>query len=81
MRWPRRSRRAAQATLAVSGGSTPKRFFEALSHQPIDWEPGRDHPDRRAPGAGRIIERSNHRLAREHLLKHLAAKSPLRAAL
>lgn len=25
------------ATLAVSGGSTPKRFFAVLSHQKLDW--------------------------------------------
>lgn len=26
------------ALLAVSGGSTPKRFFEALSHRPVVWD-------------------------------------------
>src|SRR5690554_1826659 len=26
------------AVLAVSGGSTPKRFFEALSHRSITWD-------------------------------------------
>ncbi|MEQ8740531.1 MAG: 6-phosphogluconolactonase, partial [Hoeflea sp.] len=26
-----------QARLAVSGGSTPKRFFEALALEEIDW--------------------------------------------
>ena len=27
-----------QALLAVSGGSTPKLFFDALSRQPLDWD-------------------------------------------
>ena len=29
--------RAGEATLAVSGGSTPVRFFECLSHKDLDW--------------------------------------------
>jgi 6-phosphogluconolactonase len=63
-----------QATLAVSGGSTPKRFFEALSHQPIDWERvAITLIDERLVPDGH--PRSNHRLAREHLLKHRAARA------
>lgn len=27
----------AHATLAVSGGSSPKSFLQALSHEPLDW--------------------------------------------
>lgn len=30
--------RRGQAFLAVSGGTTPKRFFEALSRQKLEWE-------------------------------------------
>ena len=33
----RRLARAGAATLAVSGGSTPVRFFECLSHKDLDW--------------------------------------------
>ena len=29
--------RSGEATLAVSGGSTPKAFFEALSTRALDW--------------------------------------------
>ena len=60
------------ATLAVSGGSTPKRLFEMLSHCELDWSRVRitqvderwvpeDHPD------------SNSRLIRECLLQNRAA--------
>lgn len=56
-----------QASLVVSGGSTPKPFFEALKRQKLDWEKititladerwvDADHAD------------SNERLVREHLL-------------
>lgn len=63
-----------QATLAVSGGSTPKRFFEALSQQPIDWaRVAITLIDERLVPADNA--RSNHRLANEHLLKNLAAKA------
>lgn len=63
-----------QATLAVSGGSTPKRFFDALSQQPINWEQvAITLIDERLVPADN--ERSNHRLAGEHLLKDLAAKA------
>ena len=60
------------ATLAVSGGSTPKPLFEQLSQLPLDWAQvtvtqvderwvDEDHQD------------SNARLIREHLLQNLAA--------
>lgn len=63
-----------QATLAVSGGSTPKRFFEALSQQPINWDRVTiTLIDERMVPADH--ERSNHRLASEHLLRNLAAKA------
>lgn len=63
-----------KATLAVSGGSTPKRFFEALSQQPVDWDRVTlTLIDERLVPADH--ERSNHRLASEYLLTHLAAKA------
>ncbi|MDQ0458139.1 6-phosphogluconolactonase [Rhizobium paknamense] len=63
-----------KATLAVSGGSTPKAFFEALSQKPMDWSKvsvtlvderfvPEDNP------------RSNHLLVKTHLLKGKAAKA------
>jgi 6-phosphogluconolactonase len=61
-----------QARLAVSGGSTPKRFFEALALEEIDWT----HvtvtliDERLVPADN---ERSNHGLANRHLLKNKAA--------
>ncbi|MBZ8134984.1 6-phosphogluconolactonase [Afifella sp. IM 167] len=61
-----------QASLAVSGGSTPKLFFEKLALRDLDWE----HVtitlvDERWVPADH--ERSNARLAREHLLRAKAA--------
>lgn len=70
------------AVLAVSGGSTPLRFFRALSATELPWERvtvtlvddravPHDHP------------RSNTILVREHLLQHAAASArfvPLTAA-
>lgn len=64
-------RERGQAFMAVSGGSTPKRFFEALSGQEIDWSKvvvtlvderfvPEDNP------------RSNHLLVKTHLLKDKA---------
>lgn len=60
------------ATLAVSGGSTPKRFFHALSRKELDWPSvavtlvdERWVPD--------TEDRSNARLVREHLLVNAAA--------
>ncbi|MBB4010186.1 6-phosphogluconolactonase [Allorhizobium taibaishanense] len=62
------------ASLAVSGGSTPKAFFEALSLEDLDWSKvsvtlvderfvPEDHP------------RSNHLLVATHLLKNKAAEA------
>lgn len=60
------------ALLVVSGGSTPRRFFEALSHAKIDWpRVAVTLADER-----RVSDdspRSNARLVRETLLKNLAA--------
>ncbi len=60
------------ASLAVSGGRTPVRFFEALSGLDLPWE----HvivtlvDERRVPPDA---ERSNERLVRAHLLRARAA--------
>ena len=59
------------ATLAVSGGSTPRPLFEALSLQPLDWS---------RVFVTQVDERwvdeshsdSNARLIRQHLLQHEA---------
>ncbi|WP_245479471.1 6-phosphogluconolactonase [Hansschlegelia zhihuaiae] len=63
-----------EATLAVSGGSTPKLFFHALSKAELDWESvtvtlvdERWVPD--------TEERSNARLVQEHLLWNEAARA------
>jgi len=61
-----------QASLALSGGTTPRRFLQALSRQPLDWANvtvtlvderwvPEDH------------DRSNARLVRENLLSNEAA--------
>jgi 6-phosphogluconolactonase len=61
-----------QASLAVSGGGTPKNMFRLLSHTELDWARvwvtlvderwvGAEHAD------------SNERLVRENLLQHAAA--------
>jgi 6-phosphogluconolactonase len=56
------------ASLAVSGGRTPIRFFEALSLQPLDWSAvSITLVDERWVGEG--SERSNARLVRAHLLQ------------
>jgi 6-phosphogluconolactonase len=62
------------ATLAVSGGSTPKAFFAALSKRPIDWEKVTVTlvDERMVPPAH---ERSNHRLASLYLLQNRAAEA------
>lgn len=61
-----------KATLAVSGGTTPKLFFEKLSEIDIAW--GRVSvtlvDERQVPETS---ERSNARLVRTHLLKNRAA--------
>ena len=60
------------ASIALSGGTTPRRFLQALSRQPLDWANvtvtlvderwvADDH------------ERSNARLVKEHLLQQEAA--------
>ncbi|MCO5733060.1 6-phosphogluconolactonase [Rhizobium sp. SSA_523] len=62
------------ASLAVSGGSTPRQFFEMLSTEEIDWSKVTitlvderfvppQHP------------RSNHQLVQAHLLKNRAAEA------
>jgi len=62
------------ASLAVSGGSTPKRFFEALSQAQLDWasvmvllvDERLVPPDH---------ERANAGLVRRHLLRNRAAEA------
>lgn len=71
-----------RATLAVSGGSTPKTFFVALSKLPIAWEQVTVTlvDERMVPTSN---ERSNHRLASLFLLQNRAAEAgfvPLYAA-
>lgn len=63
-----------EATLAVSGGSTPKAFFEALSSRSIDWPNVKvTLVDERFVPADN--PRSNHLLVKTHLLKNAAAKA------
>lgn len=61
-----------KATLAVSGGETPKLFFDKLSRMGIPWGSVTVTlvDERRVPEAS---ERSNARLVRAHLLKDKAA--------
>ncbi len=62
------------ASLAVSGGSTPKQFFEALSTRPIAWDRVVvTLVDERFVGPDNA--RSNHLLVRTHLLQNAAAKA------
>jgi 6-phosphogluconolactonase len=63
-----------KASIAVSGGSTPKMFFEKLSRQAIDWAKVTVTlvDDRMVPPDH---ERSNERLAYEHLLKNEAIRA------
>lgn len=65
-----------KATLAVSGGSTPKRFFEALSKKDIDWEKVTVTlvDERFVPPEH---ERSNEALVRRHLIKGKAGNADL----
>ena len=60
------------ATLAVSGGSTPAKFFEALAHIDIDWSNVTVLPvdERFVPETS---ERSNARLIKDKLLQGPAA--------
>lgn len=59
------------ATLAVSGGSTPKLFFEALSKAELDWEAVTvTLVDER--WVADTEDRSNAKLVTEHLLRNAA---------
>lgn len=60
------------ASLAVSGGSTPKAFFQSLSRREIDWSKVTVTlvDERFVPPEN---DRSNHRLVADNLLKHSAA--------
>jgi len=63
-----------QATLAVSGGNTPKALFSALSRREIDWDKVTvTLVDERMVGPAH--ERSNHRLASLFLLQNKAAEA------
>ncbi|MBK3745575.1 6-phosphogluconolactonase [Paraburkholderia aspalathi] len=60
------------AVIAVSGGNTPLRLFEALSRKPIDWTAVTvTLVDERFVAPDN--ERSNEKLVREHLLLNHAA--------
>lgn len=61
------------ASLAVSGGSTPKLLFEAMAAQPFDWTGVHlFFVDERCVPPDHVL--SNYRLAKQHLLD--AAKLP-----
>ncbi|GAB3345802.1 6-phosphogluconolactonase [Lysobacter tyrosinilyticus] len=64
------------AKVAFSGGTTPQRFFAALSQQQLDWSRVRVLPvdERWVPP---VHKRSNERLLREHLFQHAAAAAQL----
>src|SRR5690606_22642235 len=64
------------ATLAVSGGSTPLAFFEALSQTPLPWENVRVIlvDERFVPATD---EASNTRLVKRSLMKNLARLATL----
>lgn len=62
------------AVLAVSGGSTPKQFFNVLSSRPLDWQKVIvTLVDER--WVDENSERSNARLVKENLLINQAAKA------
>ncbi|MGO4128634.1 6-phosphogluconolactonase [Inquilinus sp. YAF38] len=64
--------RSDRAALAVSGGRTPTRFFEALSQKPVEWaRVDVTLVDER--WVGEASERSNAALLRQHLLQGPAA--------
>jgi 6-phosphogluconolactonase len=64
--------RSDRAALAVSGGRTPTRFFEALSQQPVEWaRVDVTLVDER--WVGEDSDRSNAALLRQHLLQGPAA--------
>jgi len=67
-------RSRGRALLAVSGGSTPKRFFEELSRTELDWAAVEITlaDERWVPPSD---ERSNARLVREQLRIHRAAEA------
>jgi 6-phosphogluconolactonase len=63
-----------EATLIVSGGATPKRYFEVLSHREIDWS----RVNITLADERRVSDdspRSNAKLVREHLLQNQAAEA------
>ena len=63
-----------EASIAVSGGSTPKAFFKALSGKPIDWSRVTiTLVDERFVPADN--PRSNHLLVKDNLLKDKAASA------
>ena len=63
-----------KATLAVSGGTTPRLFFEKLSEEDIPWRRVTVTlvDERQVPESS---ERSNARLVRQHLLRNKAASA------
>ena len=64
--------RTDRAALAVSGGRTPTRFFEALSQKPVEWSRvDVTLVDER--WVGEESDRSNAALVRQHLLQGPAA--------
>lgn len=65
-----------QAKLALSGGTTPVRFLQALSHEVLDWSRVVVLPidERWVPP---VHKRSNERLLRETLLQNAAAQASL----
>jgi len=60
------------ASVALSGGTTPRRFLQALSRQPLDWANVTVTlvDERWVPDDN---DRSNARLVKEHLLQNAAA--------
>jgi len=61
-----------QASVALSGGTTPRRFLQVLSRQPLDWANVTvTLVDERWVDEGH--ERSNARLVKAHLLQDAAA--------
>lgn len=69
-----RLREVPRAALAVSGGATPVRFFEALSEQKIDWS-AVDVTLADERWVDEKSERSNTRLVRGRLLRNAAAEA------
>lgn len=64
------------ATIAVSGGSTPKAFFDMLSNHQIEWEKVTViMVDERYVPPG--DDRSNEKLIRDHLLQNRAVNASL----